>query len=575
MDTLEILINAVGWTLIHSIWLGALAAAAYAIPAARLRIQAPQSAYAWGLGCLLALVLALIATFAHELDHVRSHADAAAIAAAHAALPVAGSASDNAVTTAVAATPVVRLIEPLLPLLVLLWALAVIAIGGGLLRSQLALRRLITAGIGVPALAAPVVELARHFGVSRPIAVVSSAVARVPFVIGHFAPVIVLPLSVATGMPWPQLKLILAHEIAHLRRADYLVNWLQIALEVLLFFHPGVRWLSEELRRLREACCDDMVVAYAGGRADYTRALLSLEEFRHDAPLLAPSAVAGGLLWRVQRIAGRATNDRGALQKVMLPALFLGVLVSVIGGGLQIRPGAGPRDLSLPQAQLFAYSTPAAAPLQNQAWQARLPPLVDARATPASTPSLSATTAPAPALPTIDHDLNPLPPIASAVNAATAEVAPATLSPAIMLLPGAGELEPTYRVKPVFPRGARLFGQTLTVELGFQLDASGAVAGITALDAPAGAEAFIAAAQAALAQWRYPADAAAQLAGETLRHRFEFRDQGSASDEPEGCSMVTGSRICVVNGGAPERNDDVSPRSRRCDTTTGTRLCRR
>ncbi len=573
MDTLELLINAVGWTLIHSIWLGALAAAAYAVPAARLRNHAPQTAYAWGLGCLLALVLALTATFAHELDSVRSHADAAAIAAAHAALPVAGSALDNAATTVVATPSVVRLIEPLLPLLVLLWALAVIAIGGGLLRSQLALRRLITAGVGVPGLAAPVVELARHFGVSRPIAVVSSAVARVPFVIGHFAPVIVLPLSVATGMPWPQLKLILAHEIAHLRRADYLVNWLQIALEVLLFFHPGVRWLSEELRRLREACCDDMVVAYAGGRADYTRALLSLEEFRHDAPLLAPSAVAGGLLWRVQRIAGRTSNDRGALQKVVLPALFIGVLVSVIGGGLQIQPGAGPRDLSLPQAQLFAYSPPAASPLPNDTWQLRLPPLGDVRAAPPATPSPTAARVPAPA--SADKTIERLPPIASAVNAAAAEVARPALSPATVLLPGASEPEPQYRVKPTFPRGARLDGKTLTIELEYRLAADGAVTDIATLKAPAGADAFIASAQASLAQWRYTTDVATQLAGESLRHRFEFRDQSAAADEPEGCSMVTGTRICVVNGGSPERNDELSPRNRRCETTTGTRLCRR
>jgi beta-lactamase regulating signal transducer with metallopeptidase domain len=572
MDALAILVNAIGWTLIHSIWLGAIAAAAYAIPAARLRNHAPQSAYAWGLACLLALVLALSVAFVHELDSVRSSADAAAIAAAHAALPVPGSAVDGVTAIVVAETPLARLIEPLLPLLVLLWAIAVLAIGGGLLRSQLALRRLVTAGVGVPDLAAPVVELARHFGVSRPIAVVSSAVARVPFVIGHFAPVIVLPLAVATGMPWPQLRLILAHEIAHLRRADYLVNWLQIALEVLLFFHPGVRWLSEELRRLREACCDDMVVAFAGGRCDYTRALLSLEEFRHDAPVLAPSAVAGGLLWRVQRIAGRAPSDRGAMQKVVLPALFLGLLVSVVGGGLQIQPGSGPRDLVLPQARLFTDSTPVVTPLQSDSWELRLPPLGAALATPAPAPAASAPQSPTP-LARAEIAV-PLPPNADGTSVG-AVVARPTLSPATVLLPGAGKLRPTTSVRPVFPRGERLAGAALTIEFGFSLDPSGAVVNIQTLDAPAGAEAFIGAAQSALAQWRYAPDAAAQLAGERLRHRFEFRDQGAAVDDPEGCSMVTGSRICVVNGGSPERDEAITPRNRRCETTTGTRLCRR
>ncbi len=576
MDALAILVNAIGWTLIHSIWIGALAAAAYAVPAARLRNHAPQSAYAWGLACLLALVLALSAAFVHEVNSVRSNADAAAIAAAHATLPVPGSAIDGVPPIVVAEAPVADLIEPLLPLLVLAWALAVIAIGAGLLRSQFALRRLVTAGVGVTALAAPVVELARHFGVSRPIAVVSSAVARVPFVIGHFAPVIVLPLAVATGMPWPQLRLILAHEIAHLRRADYLVNWLQIALEVLLFFHPGVRWLSEELRRLREACCDDMVVAFAGGRGDYTRALLSLEEFRHDAPVLAPSAVAGGLLWRVQRIAGRAPNDRGALQKVVLPALFLGAMVSVIGGGLQIQPGSGPRDLALPQVRLFADPTPRLTPLPSDSWSLRLPPLGAARATPTPAPAAFARTSavrmpPSATLP----DAIAAPQPASSAEIAAASVARPTLSPSAVLLPGAEQPRPLTSVRPLFPRSQRIAGNALAVELEFGLDRSGAVVGIQTVEAPVGADAFIASSQAALAKWRYAPEAAAQLSGERLRHRFEFRDQTGPIDDPQGCSMLTGSRICVVNGGSPDRDAAVSARDRRCETTTGTRLCRR
>ena len=86
MDALQLVVNAIGWTLIHSIWLGALAAAAYAVPAARLRNHAPQSAYAWGLACLLGLVLMLGVVFVHEFDRVRENADVRAIAAARPAI---------------------------------------------------------------------------------------------------------------------------------------------------------------------------------------------------------------------------------------------------------------------------------------------------------------------------------------------------------------------------------------------------------------------------------------------------------------------------------------------------------
>lgn len=564
MDALLLTINAIGWTLIHSTWLGALAALAYALPAARLRNEAPQAAYAWGLACLLGLVLVLGGVFAMELERVRSNADERAIAVAWAALPVANTEAMSAPPAVAPASPrLAAAIEPLLPLLVLLWALAVCAIGAGLLRSQLALRRLVAASVALPELAAPVLELARHFGITRSIAVVSSTVARVPFVIGYWSPVIVLPLSIAAGMPLPQLRLILAHEIAHLRRADYLVNWLQIALEVLLFFHPAVRWLSEELRRLREACCDDLVVAYAGGgRADYTRALLSLEEYRNEAPLLAPSAVAGGLLWRVQRIAGRAPQQRAGLQRIVLPALVLGFLATLLGGGVQVRPGAGPRELVLPRVELPLTGVRPQAVLPASEWQAQLPRLqapqvrVDAPAVP---PAPVLAPAPAPAL---------------ALAAPAPELAEPALSPAAVLIPKPERtFAPAYAPNPRFPSRQRLDG-ALAIELAYRVGADGEVLAIATHAAPAGAQAFVDAAADALRQWRYTPEAAAELAGETLRHRFVFRDDAAGERQPPGCSMVTGSRLCVVDV-APSRSQ-VSPMSgRRCEATTGSRLCRR
>jgi beta-lactamase regulating signal transducer with metallopeptidase domain len=571
MDALSVATNAIGWTLIHSLWLGALAAAAYALPAARLRNQAPQLAYGWGLTCLLLLVLSLGLIFAQEFDRLKDSADAQAIARAYAALPVeSGAVSSAEAMPAPAPSSIARGIDQILPLLVLAWALAVAVIGAGLVRSQLALRRLVAAGVALPNLAQPVIELAERFGVNRPIAVVSSAVARVPFVIGHFAPVIVLPLTVATGMPWPQLRLILAHEIAHLRRADYLINWLQIALEVLLFFHPAVRWLSEELRRLREACCDDMVVAFAGGRGDYTRALLALEESRHEAPLLAPSAVAGGLLWRVQRIAGRAPNHRGSLQKVVLPAVVASLLVLTLAGGVQIRPGSGPRDLVLPQASLLMPSLlQREAPATRFAWDVQLPPLNDAEIGSEPQPQVVAavtmiTTEPVSPSAAVDLTAERRTPAVGSVQAPSVPTAPELQSQP------ADPIQPLHAVRPVFPHDQRLKDGPLAVVLEFGLAADGAVRDIKVAQAPGAAKAFVAAATQALSQWTYPPGAAAS--GDRLRHRFEFRDLVAGEEHGE-CTMLTSSRVCLVDA-RPSRRPALLP-GERCKPTTGSRLCRR
>ncbi len=369
-------------------------------------------------------------------------------------------------------------------------------------------------------------------------------------------------------MPWAQLKLILAHEIAHLRRADYLVNWLQIALEVLLFFHPAVRWLSEEMRRLREACCDDMVVAYAGGRADYTRALLSLEEFRHDAPILAPSAVAGGLLWRVQRIAGRAPNERAGVQKIVLPAALLAFAATLIGGGVQVRPGDGPRNLALPQASLIAASEIALDSTLAHAWQAELPPLASARSAPEAIPAVPVARVPLPAA-----DAAVAPADRSELATATGIDEPELTPAPVLVEPAAVDVTPIRSVAPDFPARQRVDG-ILAVELAYALDASGKVVAIETVAAPDDASPFVESARTALAQWQYSPEAAAELGKQRLRHRFVFRDQPSADPGAGQCSMVTGTRICVVDV-RPERRE-VSPlNGRRCSVTTGTRLCRR
>jgi len=120
MDAMSVAINAIGWTLIHSLWLGALAAAAYALPAARLRNQAPQLAYGWGLVCLLLLVLSLGLLFAHEFDRLKDSADAQAIARAYAARPVeSGVLSCAEAAPSAAPSSIARGIDQILPLLVL------------------------------------------------------------------------------------------------------------------------------------------------------------------------------------------------------------------------------------------------------------------------------------------------------------------------------------------------------------------------------------------------------------------------------------------------------------------------
>ena len=88
---------------------------------------------------------------------------------------------------------------------------------------------------------------------------------------------------------------VLLHELAHVRRHDYVVNILQTLVETLLFYHPAIWWLSREIRIEREHCCDDLVLESLKNRADYCRELLAVEELRgqNRTPLLALGATEG------------------------------------------------------------------------------------------------------------------------------------------------------------------------------------------------------------------------------------------------------------------------------------------
>src|SRR5437870_3197950 len=131
-------------------------------------------------------------------------------------------------------------------------------------------------------------RLARQLRVSRPVRLLASALIEVPAVIGWWRPVILIPVSVLAGggLTPLQLDALLAHELAHVRRHDYLVNLLQAVVETLLFYHPAVWWVSARVREERERCCDDLAVAACGDVRVYATALLRMEQLR-AAPAFA------------------------------------------------------------------------------------------------------------------------------------------------------------------------------------------------------------------------------------------------------------------------------------------------
>jgi beta-lactamase regulating signal transducer with metallopeptidase domain len=153
-----------------------------------------------------------------------------------------------------------------------------------------------------------------------------------PVVFGWLRPVVLLPVSAVTGLTEEQLLAVLAHELAHVRRYDFLVNALQRGVESLLFYHPAIWWLSARIRTEREHCCDDLAVSVCGDRFGYAKALIELERMRSETLALAVSGT-GSLTQRIRRMLGVEERNRD-WQPAMAALLLLGIcLVAGLGQG--------------------------------------------------------------------------------------------------------------------------------------------------------------------------------------------------------------------------------------------------
>ncbi len=167
-------------------------------------------------------------------------------------------------------------------------------------------------------------ELANKLSLRSPVSLLESGFVQVPSVIGILKPVILVPIGMLAQLPAEQVEAILLHELAHIRRQDFLVNLLQHFAETIFFFNPAVLWVSTLLREEREHCCDEMAVAAMNHKSGYLNALLHFQELNLAGASYAaafPGTHRGQLLNRAQRILGLGnTKTLNNMEKITLIA---------------------------------------------------------------------------------------------------------------------------------------------------------------------------------------------------------------------------------------------------------------
>ncbi len=438
-------LEAVGWTLIHFCWQAGAVAAVYKgidLTATRTRSQSTSHArYLFALVAMLGMFGAASGTLLYE--ELRLQRATPPIAANGSVAPTEEPASPapaaglpagirtNATSFRSSLAAVLPRSEVLLPWVDGLWMLGVLGLSVRTIGGWLLIQRLRRSAIQQvpPELAASFARLSQRIGIqSRVVLKVSSRIAS-PLAVGMFRSLILLPASALTTLSADQLEAVLAHELAHIRRADYLWNILQTMIETLFFFHPAVWYVGANLRQQRELCCDDIAIA-SSDPVIYATALLALEEHRarivslHSRGNGLPLALALDghqsrftLLSRIARILGEPMESSTST-RALTPFSILGVCAALA-------------FFAIPIPQVLASLRPTALTPLAPATQAKpTPAIAAAPVTPEVPEALPAAARPTkPAAPTTPGNLE------TAVAAASVAAPEPAAAPAPVAMP--------------------------------------------------------------------------------------------------------------------------------------------
>lgn len=339
MLALQPWVERLGWTLVHFLWQGALIALLYAGARGWMgRGSTANGRYVLACAALAAMMAAPVATWIamHQGEDVTPRADRTA------RIPAASFPAPAPLPAAVYRT--VPGVPPaqFLPWVVMAWLTGATVFWVRLAGSWMMAARMRSM------LVRPAPEqwqqvlarLSARIGLTRPVRMLVSALVDAPAVVGWVRPLVLVPVGALSGLPAEYIEALLVHELAHIRRHDYLVNCLQSAAEALLFYHPAIWWVSGHIRAERELCCDDAAVCFSGDVFTYARALAELESARpaHFGTIMA--ANGGSLANRIARLLGqsRPASRRLSGSGIAAAAMLLAVTAFAVFGQPAARP---------------------------------------------------------------------------------------------------------------------------------------------------------------------------------------------------------------------------------------------
>ena len=365
--------QAIAWTLIHFCWQAAAIAAAYGVAARMISHRSSHVRYAVALSALMAMLAAAVLTFAWQMAPSGETQNPGTALAAMGDFPrsVAPGRAPAAVALA-AGQEIAERMPSYLLWIDAAWLLGVCGLAFRNVGGLWMIRRLRNRAARNEAPAEVQERFARivaALGLKREVLLrISDAIAG-PVTVGALKTVVLLPVAAISGLGVEELEVVLAHELAHVRRADFVWNLLQTVVETLFFFHPAVWWISGRVRHERELCCDDLALEVCPNPVVYASALFHLEEQRsrqlHMAMALDGNQGRQTLRKRIARILGdQSAFARSGERRFSLAAVLAGALVLLISAPqviASLSPHVAPAVASISRAVVHVAEAPARA----------------------------------------------------------------------------------------------------------------------------------------------------------------------------------------------------------------------
>ncbi|CAD5283614.1 MULTISPECIES: M56 family metallopeptidase [unclassified Imperialibacter] len=345
----DTLVQALGWTFLHSLWIGALLSVIFLGVRWIMKSHSAQSKYVAGLSFLSLLPAIMLLVFVYTFNELAqlSSSDTPEMELGTTQLAEFTTGAADVESQSAEVPFYVGWLNEIRTyyfykyhsFLVTVWLLGIALLSAQNIGGYLYSGRLRKQGLLEPGdeLIKAFNSLLKTSGVSKGVCLMESLLVKAPVLVGYFKPVILLPIGLASSLSTSEVEAILAHEIAHIRRHDFLVNILQCCVEVLFFYHPGVWVIGSAIRSERENCCDDIAVQLSGNSMSLALALTHVEEWKLTSNVaLGFSGNKNSLLNRIKRIINDKTmkaqnRDGNLLAVAIIAGLCLSTLTALKG----------------------------------------------------------------------------------------------------------------------------------------------------------------------------------------------------------------------------------------------------